>query len=44
MLGILAAAGYQGALVLEYEDPEDPFTAVPRLVGELRGAIAEILG
>jgi len=44
VLGILAAAGYQGALVLEYEDPEDPFTAVPRLVGELRGAIADVLG
>ncbi len=44
VLSILARAGYQGPLVLEYEDPEDPFVAVPRQVGELRAAIAEVFG
>lgn len=36
ILGMLAKAGYKGYLALEYEAEEDPATAVPRLMKELR--------
>jgi sugar phosphate isomerase/epimerase len=36
---LLREARYSGYLALEYESAEDPMTAVPRIVGELRGAI-----
>ncbi len=35
VIGILRAANYQGWVALEYEAKEDPWTAVPRLLGEL---------
>lgn len=40
VVGILKAAGYRGYLALEYEDEEDPFTAVPRLLDQLRELLA----
>ena len=36
IIQMAAASGYQGYLALEYEAKEDPGTAVPRLLGELR--------
>jgi len=39
MAEILKRAGYQGYVVLEYEAAEDPWTAVPRILGEIRSAI-----
>ena len=36
IIKMAAAAGYQGYLALEYEAKEDPGTAVPRLLRELR--------
>jgi sugar phosphate isomerase/epimerase len=33
---ILRGAGYAGYLVLEYEAKEDPYTAIPRYVDQLR--------
>jgi sugar phosphate isomerase/epimerase len=36
IIQMAAAAGYQGYLALEYEAKEDPGTAVPRLLRELR--------
>jgi sugar phosphate isomerase/epimerase len=38
--GILRDAGYSGYLSLEYEAKEDPKTAVPRLMQEIRSAIS----
>jgi sugar phosphate isomerase/epimerase len=35
---ILADAGYRGYVVLEFEEPEDPLTACPRYVDEMRQA------
>lgn len=40
VLDILRAADYRGYIVLEYEDPEDPFEAIPRLLDQLRNAMA----
>jgi len=40
VVGILKQAKYRGWLALEYEDEEDPKTAVPRYIGELRNLIA----
>lgn len=37
---ILRAVNYRGYLSLEYESAEDPITAVPRLIEEIRDAIA----
>lgn len=37
---ILRDANYQGYLALEYEAAEDPWTAVPRLLNEMRAAVA----
>ncbi|MBM3473896.1 MAG: sugar phosphate isomerase/epimerase [Armatimonadetes bacterium] len=37
---MLKGAGYSGYLSLEYEAAEDPKTAVPRVLGEIRAAIA----
>jgi sugar phosphate isomerase/epimerase len=37
---LLRDARYQGYVALEYEMPEDPWTAVPRLLDDLRAAIA----
>jgi sugar phosphate isomerase/epimerase len=36
ILGMFAKAGYKGFLSIEYEAKEDPMTAVPRLMKELR--------
>jgi len=36
---ILRDANYQGYVALEYESAEDPWTAVPRLLKELKGLI-----
>ncbi|HBY58729.1 MAG TPA: sugar phosphate isomerase/epimerase [Solibacterales bacterium] len=38
---MLAAAGYQGYLALEYEASEDARTAVPRLLGRLKALTAK---
>jgi len=35
LVGILRDAGYRGYLVLEYEDAEDPLTAIPKHLDEL---------
>ena len=35
---IMADAGYRGYIVLEFEEPEDPLTACPRYVNEMREA------
>ena len=35
---IMADAGYRGYIVLEFEEPEDPLTACPRYVDEMRAA------
>jgi sugar phosphate isomerase/epimerase len=35
---ILADAGYRGYIVLEFEEPEDPISACPRYVDEMRAA------
>lgn len=40
IVSILRAANYQGYLTLEYEAPEDPYTAVPRLLKEMRVVLA----
>jgi len=40
IVGILRDANYRGYLALEYEAEEDPMTAVPRYLDELRQAIA----
>lgn len=34
---MFADGGYRGYMALEYEEKEDPFVAVPRLLGELNG-------
>ena len=39
LIGILKKANYRGYVVLEYEAKEDPFTAIPRHLKELRGLI-----
>ena len=39
LIGILKKAKYRGYVVLEYEAKEDPFTAIPRQLKELRGLI-----
>ena len=39
LVGILKKANYRGYVVLEYEAKEDPFTAVPRHLKELRQLI-----
>jgi sugar phosphate isomerase/epimerase len=38
IMRLMQAAGYRGYISIEYEDPEDPMTAVPRFVEELRRA------
>jgi sugar phosphate isomerase/epimerase len=35
---IMTEAGYRGYIVLEFEEPEDPLTACPRYVDEMRAA------
>lgn len=40
VLKILKDANYQGWFTLEYEDKEDPFVAVPRILGELKPLLA----
>jgi sugar phosphate isomerase/epimerase len=40
VIGILRQARYSGYVVLEYNAPEDPMTAVPRYVKQLRTLIA----
>jgi sugar phosphate isomerase/epimerase len=40
VLKMLRAANYQGWFTLEYEDKEDPFVAVPRILNELRPQLA----
>ena len=39
VLDILRTAGYRGWVALEYEDDEDPKTAVPRLIDQLQKLI-----
>lgn len=39
---ILADAGYRGYIVLEYEGKEDPKTAVPRYIAEIRKLIRAV--
>lgn len=39
VIGILKDAGYRGYIVLEYEEREDPKTAIPRYIDRLRDAI-----
>ena len=39
LIGILKKANYRGYVVLEYEANEDPFTAIPRHLKELRELI-----
>jgi sugar phosphate isomerase/epimerase len=39
VLQILRDANYQGWFTLEYEDKEDPFVAVPRILGDLKGQL-----
>lgn len=39
IIGILKHAGYRGYVALEYEEKEDPFTAVPALLSELREVV-----
>lgn len=39
MIGILRAANYQGYVALEYESAQDPWDAVPRLLGKIRELI-----
>lgn len=39
IVGILREANYRGYVVLEYEDREDPFVAIPRHLATLRAAI-----
>lgn len=38
--GILRKANYQGYVTLEYEAAEDPYTAVPRLLNQMRRLLA----
>ena len=40
LVALLRAAKYQGFVALEYESAESPFTAVPRLLRELKEALA----
>jgi sugar phosphate isomerase/epimerase len=40
IVGILKDAGYRGYVVLEYEEPDDPRTMIPRYIDELRELIA----
>jgi sugar phosphate isomerase/epimerase len=39
VIGILRDAGYRGYVVLEYEESEDPFEAIPRHIDALRKCI-----
>lgn len=39
IIEILKSAGYRGYIALEYEEDEDPFTAIPPLLDELRGLL-----
>jgi L-ribulose-5-phosphate 3-epimerase len=39
VVALLRKGGYKGYLALEYEAKEDPATAVPRLIGELKQVI-----
>jgi sugar phosphate isomerase/epimerase len=40
VVALLRKSGYRGYLALEYEAKEEPATAVPRLIGELKRVIA----
>jgi sugar phosphate isomerase/epimerase len=40
LVKILREANYQGYVALEYESKEDPWTAVPRLLKQLKGLLA----
>jgi sugar phosphate isomerase/epimerase len=44
ILKILQQVGYRGFVTLEYEAKEDPKTAVPRHVAEMRKAISSLTG
>lgn len=41
LVKILIKGGYQGYLALEYEDKEDPATAMPRLLAKLKQVIRD---
>ena len=40
LVEILKAAKYRGYVVLEYEEPEDPFAEIPKYIDQLRNLIA----
>lgn len=40
LVAIMRDAGYSGYIVLEYEEPEDPYQMVPHYLAELRNAMA----
>ncbi len=40
IVAILREANYQGYMALEYEAAEDPWSAVPRLLKEMRGLLS----
>ncbi|MBB3206120.1 sugar phosphate isomerase/epimerase [Rhodopirellula rubra] len=42
MLAILTDAQFGGYVVLEYEEKEDPYAAIPKFVGEVRNALSTI--
>ena len=42
LLKILKAADYSGKITLEYEEEEDPKSAIPRYLGILRSAIKRV--
>jgi sugar phosphate isomerase/epimerase len=44
IVALLRAAGYQGSVALEYEEAEDPFTAVPRHLAALQAAMQRAAG
>ena len=41
VLNVLRKAKYQGFVTLEYESPESPWTAVPRILEQLRSELAK---
>ena len=40
LIRILNDASYSGYLVLEYEEPEDPYRAIPKFIRDVRAALA----
>ena len=44
LVEILRAAGYRGYLTLEYEEAEDPQSAIPKYIKQLRTALGDATG